>query len=209
MLYSGSHRSLIRQSQLPPSSQVKNTRIGLLGGSFDPAHKGHVHISHVAKRILNLNAVWWLVTPQNPHKPNAQSAHQKRLNKARDITKGLRWIRITPFEDHINSFRTYQTLKTLKKLYQHTDFIWIGGLDTAHGFHRWENFKDILRIMPVAFIARRPWLNFAKNTVFSKFSQRKIKSLYLTRRTNQPFDKNTVYWVKQGRTNPLSSTLLR
>ncbi len=129
-------------------------RVGLLGGSFNPAHEGHVHISRTALKRLKLDAVWWLVSPQNPLKSTRDMAPQKiRLARAAEIAADRRII-ATDIESALETRFTVDTLTALTRLMPHTRFVWLMGADSLAGFHRWKDWQTIARLLPIAVLLR-------------------------------------------------------
>ena len=130
------------------------TVTGLLGGSFNPAHKGHRRISLEAIRALGLDEVWWLVSPGNPLKPRAGMAPlSARFASARK--QALRApIRVTAIERELHTRYTVDTLRKLVRRYPHRRFVWLMGADNLAQFHRWRAWRDLARLMPIAVIAR-------------------------------------------------------
>lgn len=130
------------------------TRVGLLGGSFNPAHRGHVHISRLARARLNLDAVWWLVSPQNPLKPAAGTASLAvRVAGARAMA-GHGFIKVTALEAMLGLTFSHQTVSYLTTRYPHTGFVWLMGADNLSAFHRWRRWRDIARALPIAVLDR-------------------------------------------------------
>lgn len=130
------------------------TRIGLLGGSFNPAHGGHRAISLNAMRALGLDEVWWLVSPGNPLKPKAGMAPlAARLASAQRVARASR-IRPTAIEREFGSVYTVDTLTRLTRRFPHHRFIWLMGADNIDQFHRWRDWRRIARTLPIAVIAR-------------------------------------------------------
>lgn len=129
-------------------------RIGLLGGSFNPAHGGHRRISQFCLDALELDSVWWLVSPGNPLK----SAKGMAPLKARYMSalKQARRSRIVPttIEQQLGTRFTVKTLKALQNRYPNKQFIWLMGSDNLAQFHRWKDWRTIARTMPIAVIAR-------------------------------------------------------
>jgi nicotinate-nucleotide adenylyltransferase len=137
-------------------------RIGLLGGSFNPAHEGHLHVSMEALKRLKLDYVWWLVSPQNPLKPaKGMAAYAKRFASAEAITKGQRRIKVSNFEKQHNLLYTYATLQAIRKRHPHVQFVWLMGADNLASFHRWQHWRDIITIAPVAIFDRAPFSHTA------------------------------------------------
>lgn len=129
-------------------------RIGLLGGSFNPAHEGHREISLVAIRRLNLDAVWWLVSPGNPLKDPADYApYEERLKEARRVADHPRII-ISNFEERKGLQYTVDTVDALTTLWPQIDFVWLMGADSLAGFDRWKNWKRIASLVPIAVFNR-------------------------------------------------------
>ncbi len=140
-------------------------RIGLLGGSFNPAHGGHLHISIEALKRLGLDQVWWLVSPQNPLKPiEGMAPYAERFASAKEVTAGERRIIVSDFEHHAGLHFTYATLRALKKRYPHIQFVWIMGADNLAGFHRWQRWRQIARMVPMAIFDRAPFSHTALHT---------------------------------------------
>ena len=131
-------------------------RIGLLGGSFNPAHKGHRRISLAAMRALGLDEVWWLVSPGNPLKEGASdmAPYPDRLGSAGRMARGGR-IRVSDFEQREGTRYTVDTVRKLKRRYPANDFIWLLGSDTLPNFHRWRDWRGLAREVPIA-VTRRP-----------------------------------------------------
>ncbi len=131
------------------------TRIGLLGGSFNPAHKGHRAISLQAMRALGLDEVWWLVSPGNPLKDGASDMAPlpARLASAQQMARGSR-IHATAIESKLGTRYTVDTLKKLVRLYPDKRFVWLMGSDNLAQFHRWRDWRGIARTVPIAVIAR-------------------------------------------------------
>ena len=129
-------------------------RIGLLGGSFNPAHGGHRRISLLALKALQLDAVWWLVSPGNPLKPTAGMAPLgARLGSARAQTRRARIVP-TAIEGELGTRYTADTLRALRRRYPAVQFVWLMGSDNLAQFHRWRRWREIARTMPIAVIAR-------------------------------------------------------
>lgn len=128
-------------------------RIGLLGGSFDPAHAGHVHITLWALRALGLDQVWWLVSPGNPLKPRGPAEMARRVAAARKIMDHPR-VAITDIEARLGSRYTADTLEALIRRYPGVRFVWLMGADNLAGFHRWERWDEIMAQVPVGVMAR-------------------------------------------------------
>lgn len=128
-------------------------RIGLLGGSFDPPHAGHVHITRWALRTLALDRVWWLVSPGNPLKPRGPAEIARRLAAAQAIMRHPR-VAVTDIERHLASPYTADTLRQLVRRYPGVRFVWLMGADNLAGFHRWEDWEGIVARHPVGVLAR-------------------------------------------------------
>jgi nicotinate-nucleotide adenylyltransferase len=129
-------------------------RIGLLGGSFNPAHRGHRRITLAAMRALALDEAWWLVSPGNPLKPAAGMAPlPARLASARAMARRAP-IRATDIERRLGTRYTADTLARLVRRYPQHRFVWIMGADNLADFHHWQRWRTIARTMPIAAIAR-------------------------------------------------------
>ena len=127
---------------------------GLLGGSFNPAHRGHRRISLFALRRLGLDEVWWLVSPGNPLKPATGMAPlAARVAAARGQARRAP-IRVTAIERELGTRYTVESLRALLRRYPRRRFVWLMGSDNLAQFHRWKDWRGIARTMPIAVIAR-------------------------------------------------------
>jgi nicotinate-nucleotide adenylyltransferase len=137
---------------LPP--RAPGMRIGLYGGSFNPAHLGHRHVTLMALRRLGLDRVWWLVSPGNPLKSrNALPPVEVRCAQARRIARHPR-IAVTGVEAVLGVRFTVQTLRYLTRRCPDVHFVWIMGADSLGNFHRWKGFAEIARLLPIAVVDR-------------------------------------------------------
>jgi nicotinate-nucleotide adenylyltransferase len=130
------------------------TRTGLFGGSFNPAHRGHRRISAAAIRALGLDELWWLVSPGNPLKPvQGMAPLSARFASGRRMARGLP-IRVTAIEERLGTMYTIDTLRALQRLYPRRRFLWLMGGDNLSQFHRWRQWREIARVVPIAVVSR-------------------------------------------------------
>jgi nicotinate-nucleotide adenylyltransferase len=130
------------------------TRTGLLGGSFNPAHKGHRRISMHVLNALGLDEVWWLVSPGNPLKAaKGMAPYAARLGAARDMARRSR-IRVSDFEAQAGTRFTVDTLALVVRRWPNDRFIWLMGEDTLPDFHRWKAWRRLAAIVPIAILSR-------------------------------------------------------
>jgi len=141
-----------RMSQPLPSSRPGQV-IGLLGGSFDPPHSGHVHISREALKRFGLDRVWWLVSPGNPLKHRGPAPLARRMAACRALVDDPR-IAISEFEAQADTRYTAQTLAALTALAPGRRFVWLMGADNLAQFHRWQDWRGIMERVPVGVLAR-------------------------------------------------------
>lgn len=127
--------------------------IGLLGGSFDPAHEGHVHITLEAMKRFGLTHVWWLVSPGNPLKKRGPAPLAQRMDHARALMRHPRVI-VTDIEAHLASAITAETIATLQARYPGVRFVWLMGADNLAEFHLWRDWQDIVARVPIGVLAR-------------------------------------------------------
>ncbi|WP_127104537.1 nicotinate-nucleotide adenylyltransferase [Pararhodobacter zhoushanensis] len=127
--------------------------IGLLGGSFDPPHEGHVHLTLEALKRLGLDQIWWMVSPGNPIKPNPPAPLAQRMAAARALMQHPR-VKITDLEAGFGTRATADTLKALQQAYPLLRFVWLMGADNLASFHTWDRWPEIMERVPVAVLAR-------------------------------------------------------
>ncbi|WP_371156247.1 nicotinate-nucleotide adenylyltransferase [Jannaschia sp. 2305UL9-9] len=132
---------------------VPGQTIGLLGGSFDPAHAGHVHITREALRRFGLDRVWWLVSPGNPLKARGPAPIGRRLDRAREVMRHPR-VTVTDIEARLGTRYTAQTIARLQRHYPGVRFVWLMGADNLAQLHRWEDWQSIMGAVPVGVLAR-------------------------------------------------------
>jgi nicotinate-nucleotide adenylyltransferase len=138
-------------------------RVGLFGGSFNPAHEGHAHVAETAMRRLELDRVIWLVSPQNPLKSSAETRPlAERLVEARRWARGNGMI-VSDAETRLGSQYTIDTLRVLRARFPGVKFVWVMGADSLATFHRWRGWTQIMREAPVAVISR-PWVSLRART---------------------------------------------
>lgn len=128
-------------------------RVGLLGGSFDPPHAGHAHITRWALRGFGLDRVWWMVSPGNPLKADAPADLARRVAAARALMRHPR-VAVTDIEARLGTRATAATLAGLRARHPGVRFVWLMGSDNLAGFHRWERWETILATVPVGVLAR-------------------------------------------------------
>jgi len=130
------------------------TRTGLLGGSFNPAHRGHRRASAAAIRALGLDEIWWLVSPGNPLKPAADMAPLPlRFASARRTARGLP-VRVTAIERELGTVYTVDTVAALLRRHPERRFIWLMGADNLAQLHRWRQWRRIAQMVPIAVVSR-------------------------------------------------------
>lgn len=127
--------------------------IGLLGGSFDPAHAGHAHITREALKRFGLTRVWWLVSPGNPLKSRGPEPLEKRMSHARQVMQHPH-VSVTGIEAQLGSRYTAETLAKLRRLYPQVRFVWLMGADNMAQFHLWQDWQQIMQTVPIGILAR-------------------------------------------------------
>tara|TARA_B100000575_G_scaffold8015_1_gene5962 strand:+ start:283 stop:873 length:591 start_codon:yes stop_codon:yes gene_type:complete len=166
-------------------------KIGLLGGSFDPPHKGHLFISLEAKKILKLDEVWWLVTPKNPLKILEPASYVERVFNCKNITRNFP-IKIQEIEKNIQSDYSYKTINYILKHYNNIKFFWLMGADNLINFHKWEKWQMIFNNMSIVIFRRHGYNNKAlKSIAAQKFKNSRI----INSKTNLDDFKITPSWL--------------
>lgn len=127
--------------------------IGLFGGSFDPPHQGHVHVTREAMKAFGLDRVWWLVSPGNPLKERGPAPLAQRVQAAQVMMRHP-CVEVTDIEALTGTRATADTLAALQRLYPQVRFVWLMGADNLAQFHRWKDWRQIMDSVPVGVVAR-------------------------------------------------------
>ena len=182
-------------------------RIGLFGGTFDPPHAAHLGASLLAIKRLKLDRIWWLVTPGNPLKDTRGLAPlQQRIASARSLAHHPR-IDITSFEAVINTRYTYDTLKFLLRRCPGVRFVWVMGADNLRSFYRWQKWREIASLIPIAVVDRMGSSLYATS---GRAGQALIRYRVPEQTAASLPDRKPPAWVYlHGLKSPLSSTALR
>lgn len=152
-------------------------KVGLIGGSFNPPHQGHIYISDLSLKKLKLDQVWWVLTKKNPFKDeNIYFSYEKRVNLCKNILKNSKNIYLKEFDD----IYTEKLLKRLNKRYKNIEFVWIMGSDNINNFHKWKNFKDIIANNKIAIFSRETYLqNIRRLKIWNFFKINKPKLFFV------------------------------
>lgn len=181
--------------------------IGILGGSFNPAHEGHLHISLEALKRLGLDRVWWMVSPQNPLKSRKEMASlEERMAGARDMARHPR-IRVTDIETRLGTRYTAETLCKLRARYPRHRFIWLMGSDNLAQIRHWRNWNKIFMKHPLAVFSRSP---YDSRALAGLAAQRYKASRLVGNGTRRLKSRKPPAWVFLAiRRHPASATAIR
>ena len=185
----------------------RGMKVGLYGGSFNPAHDGHAHVAETARRKLGLDRVIWLVSPQNPLKSRHETADlDERVAGAKALAHGYAMV-VAAVETQLGSNYTIDTIRGLKARFPGVKFVWIMGADSLASFHRWRGWTQIMHEVPVAVISR-PWISLK-----SRFSPAAIRFARFRRSPQSgprlAYAKTPAWTFLFGRFNFQSSSALR
>ncbi len=154
----------------------KIKKIGILGGTFDPCHMGHLKISKEAKKIFNLKKVIWVITKKNPLKQTSKLSLEKRLKISKNFTKKFKFIQVKHFEKIINSNKTFDLVKYLNKKLPNTELYLIIGADNLISLHRWKRWRNISQKCNILVFNRYPYKSKAlKSLAFKQRNKQKLK----------------------------------
>jgi nicotinate-nucleotide adenylyltransferase len=188
-------------------SFIRNRKIGILGGSFNPAHAGHLHISNTAKKHLGLDEIWWLVAPHNRLKSTFEmESFDKRLSYARLITEKFSYIKVLDLEEKNKLYASYQTVGFLNSKTQKTKFVWLMGSDILDSYNKWLYPASIAKRIYVAVISRPGFASSFVNTQKTRLLGKRLK----TSKSKFIFNYNKPIWVFiKNKLLAISSTELR
>lgn len=183
-------------------------RIGLLGGSFNPAHDGHLHISRAAFRLLGLHEIWWLVSPQNPLKDPVELAdYERRLDSAAAVARREPRIRVTALEAELGTVYTADTVMALKALFPATRFVWLMGADNMAQVHHWKRWEALFATVPIA-VFDRP--TYSLRALGCRAARRFARARVSKTQARGLADRRPPAWVfLRSGWNPRSATQLR
>jgi nicotinate-nucleotide adenylyltransferase len=151
----------------------KKNKIGILGGTFDPPHKGHLHISKISIKKLKLDKLIWVITKKNPLKKKPVLDLKDRINLSKKITRKEKKIFVKYFEDKINSKNTFSLLNFIKSKNKKSIIFFLAGADNLKTFHRWKNWQKITKIAKVAIFPRKGYsLKSLNSIVFKKLNKK-------------------------------------
>src|SRR6056300_159304 len=188
-------------------SFIRNRKIGILGGSFNPAHAGHLHISNTAKKHLGLNEIWWLVAPQNRLKSTFEmESTAYRLSDARRITEKSSYVKVLDLEEKNKLYASYQTVGFLNSKTQKTKFVWLMGSDILDNFNKWLYPELIVKRIYIAVISRPGFSSSFVNAQNTRLLGTRLK----TSKSKFIFNHNKPIWVFiKNKLLAISSTELR
>ena len=156
--------------------KIKKNKIGILGGTFDPAHIGHIKVSKEAKKKFRLNKIFWVITKKNPFKKKSFLNLKKRINYAKKINVNNKFIKIYFFEDKIKSNKTIDLMKFLKNRYKKTEFFFIMGADNLINFHKWKKWNKIAEISKILVFNRLNYKSKSlKSISFKKLNKKRLQ----------------------------------
>lgn len=181
-------------------------KIGILGGSFDPPHKGHIHISIEALKRLNLDQIWWLVSPQNPLKARRPQDISMRAESCRQLIHHPK-ILVKTLELHLKTNKTVETLSAVKTQFPYHRFVWLMGADNLATFHKWYRWTDIIEQNYIAVFPRKGFNSGVNNSVSA---QRYAKFRLQSDRSHELLSSDIPRWVflRHSMIN-ISSTAIR
>ena len=183
----------------------KKKFVGILGGTFDPPHEGHLFISKFAKIKLDVGEVWWVVTTTNPLKKNKVD-YKKRLKKVKRFLMNHH-IKVLEIQDLSKNTYTVDLLEYLFKKFPHKKFVWLMGADNLFSFHLWRDWKKIFYNIPIAIFDRPSYsLNITKSKALNYFKKKRIKNK-LSRQFK--YMKPPKWIFVNGFVHPQSSTKIR
>ena len=157
-------------------AKSENKKIGILGGTFNPSHIGHINISKTAKKNFDLDQVIWAITKKNPFKNEISLNLKKRIKFAKELNLKNKFIKIKCFENHIKSNRTIDLIKYLKKKNKKSDLYFIMGADNLINFHKWEKYKSIIKLCKILVFDRSGYKSKAlKSLSFRKYNKKNIE----------------------------------
>lgn len=185
----------------------RGQRVGLLGGSFNPPHEGHLHISQVALRMLELDALWWLVSPGNPLKdPKDYAPLPARLSACATMLADEPHMLATDIEEALDTVRSFDTLSALRARFAETEFVFLMGSDSAQTFHHWYRWRDIPGLTALGILERPPAPGLARH---SPLGLSPLAHQSLSRAEKVPLQPGRCYWLSGYPLHPLSSSEIR
>ncbi len=186
-----------------PISHSAKLRVGILGGTFNPAHEGHRYISLEALKRFDLDLVIWFVTPKNPLKSSSGGLLEDRVEYAKKVANHPK-ILVTDYEAHQANTYTITLLKRLTMMYKNIDFAYIIGADNMHQLPKWYKWEEIIKLLPIIIFDREDYHKYLVSSKMSlNFVNGCIKSVHKGR-----LSKYSWYFVKLKK-NPKSSTQIR
>ena len=168
-----------------------NSRIGILGGSFDPAHKGHLKISKIAIKKIKLKKVFWVITKRSPFKKKTFFSLKERIDLSNDMVENTRTIEVLYLDDIIKSSRSIDIINYLSKKKKLKNLYFIIGSDILINFHKWKNWKKIVKIVKLIVFSRKGYDRKGKESIVVKY-----------------LNKNKITFIK-NKSIQISSTILR
>ncbi|GHM57981.1 MAG: putative nicotinate-nucleotide adenylyltransferase [Candidatus Mesenet longicola] len=181
---------------------MKKLNIGLLGGTFDPPHFGHLYISTKAIKTIGLDCIWWVVAKQNPLKEQSSSMIN-RVNLAKGISKFSNKIHVIDIEKAVKKSYSYNTVVLLKQKFPHINFIWIMGSDNLTSIHKWYRWQEFCKIVPIAIFERSKLYKEIKCPFVSCFSSFYVRDPKLL------LDGPPSWSIIRMKVNPISSSMIR
>mgnify|MGYP001395197377 CR=1 FL=1 len=155
-------------------ASIQKKYIGLLGGSFDPAHKGHLGISKIAIKKLKLKKIYWVVTKKNPFKNKPFYSIDQRLRKAKKLTKSNKKIQVAYFDEIIGSSRSIDTIYYLISKKKLKNIFLIIGSDNLINFHKWKSWKKIVKLTKLIVFSRKGYDRKGSKSTVTKYYKNKI-----------------------------------
>ena len=173
-----------------------NKPIGILGGSFDPAHKGHLAISNIAIKKIKLSKVLWIVTNQNPFKAKPFYSLSQRIAKAKKITKKTKIIKVVHLDKAIRSTRSINVVNHLINKKKLKNLYFIIGSDNLIKFHKWKSWKKLVKLTKLVVFSRKGYDRKSKKSIVAKYLKNKITYI-----NNKPFTISSTELRKMAKKN--------
>ena len=157
-------------------NRINKNKIGILGGTFDPAHIGHIKISNEAKKRFALKKIIWAITKKNPFKKKSNLNLKQRIKFAKKLTYKKKFIKVNYYEDKINSNKTIKLINFIQKRERNSKIYFIMGADNLVNFHKWSGWKEILSKCNILVFDRNNYKNKSlKSITYKKYNKKGLK----------------------------------